>query len=317
LTIVSLAAGVLLLVAFVLVERRVTEPLLPLHIVVDRARGGAYLAIALSGSGVFAVFLFLTYYMQQNLGYSPITTGLAFLPMSAMIVTTSTVVQTRVLKRTGAKPLVLTGMVLGIAAMIFFTGLVPADNYATHVLPGLLIIGLGMGMIFAPCLSTATLGVKPEQAGIAAATLNTSQQVGGSVGTALLSTIFASATANYISSHARGHGLQDLASVHGYTTAFWWAAGIFTVGLIATLVVLPAGKTVPSAVEEQSHIVPPQKIPPRMATDAFPSAHGCRLHDSDHAPAPGTEAGGDEQRARKARVDMQRSAAPTSTNGSK
>jgi predicted MFS family arabinose efflux permease len=227
----------------VLIEQRVKEPLLPLHIVLDRARGGAYLSIALAGSGVFGVFLFLTYYMQQNLGFSPITTGLAFLPMTGMIVVTSTFVQTRVLNRTGAKPLVATGMALGVVAMLLFTGLVPAGDYATHVLPGLLIIGVGMGMIFAPCFSTATLGVKSEEAGIAAAMVNTSQQVGGSVGTALLSTLFASAAASYASSHAPGPSLQDAASIHGYTTAFWWAAGIFAVGLLVSLVVLPSGKT--------------------------------------------------------------------------
>ena len=211
---------------------------------------------------MFAVFLFLTYYMQQNLGFSPIATGLAFLPMSGTIVLTSATVQTRVLHRTGAKPLVATGMALGVAGMVLFTGLVPAGNYATHVLPGLLVAGLGMGMIFAPCLSTATLGVKPEQAGIASATLNTAQQVGGSVGTALLSTLFASAAASYASTHTPGRNIQQLASIHGYTTAFWWAAGIFAVGLLVALVVLPAGKTLRGTVGE-IHRHPPAERQPR------------------------------------------------------
>ena len=100
----SLAASVVLLSAFVAVERRVQHPLLPLHIVSDRARGGAYATIAIAGSAVFAVFLFLTYYLQQNLGYSPLKTGLAFLPMTVMIVLTATTVQTRILHRTGARP---------------------------------------------------------------------------------------------------------------------------------------------------------------------------------------------------------------------
>ena len=111
----------MLLAGFIALERRVEHPLLPLHIVWDRARGGAYATIALAGSAVFAVFLFLTYYLQQNLGYSPLKTGLAFLPMTVMIVLTATTVQTRVLHRTGAKPLVMTGMTLGIVAMILFT----------------------------------------------------------------------------------------------------------------------------------------------------------------------------------------------------
>ena len=120
----------MLLVGFVVLERRVEHPLLPLHIVRDRARGGAYATIALAGSAVFAVFLFLTYYLQQNLGYSPLKTGVAFLPMTAMIVLTATTVQTRLLARTGAKPIVVTGMALGIVAMLLFTRLTPHGAYA-------------------------------------------------------------------------------------------------------------------------------------------------------------------------------------------
>ena len=136
-----------------LLERRTEHPLLPLHIVWDRARGGAYAAIALAALGVFGVFLFLTFYMQKNLGFSPLRTGLAFLPMTAMIVVTSTTVQTRVLHRTGAKPLVAAGATLGIIAMLDFTRLTPAGGYAAHVLPGLILIGIGMGCIFAPAFS--------------------------------------------------------------------------------------------------------------------------------------------------------------------
>jgi predicted MFS family arabinose efflux permease len=223
----------------VVIERRTTAPLLPLHIVWDRARGGAYASIALAGSGVFGVFLFLTYYLQQNLGLSPLTTGLAFLPMTAMIVLSSTTAQTRLLPRTGAKPLILGGMTLGVVAMILFTRLTPGGDYASQVLPGLILIGLGMGCVFAPAFGTATLRVERQEAGIASAMVNTSQQVGGSVGTALLSTLFASAAASYAASHAHVSGLASAAAVHGYTTAFWWAAGIFAVGLLVALLVLP------------------------------------------------------------------------------
>jgi EmrB/QacA subfamily drug resistance transporter len=238
-TIVALAASVVLLSAFAALERRVAHPLLPLHIVWDRARGGAYATIALAGSAVFAVFLFLTYYLQQNLGYSPIVTGLAFLPMTAMIVVTATTVQTRVLHRTGARPLVMGGMTLGFIAMLLFTQLSPSGAYVTHVLPGLLLTGVGMGCVFAPAFSTATLGVKRSDSGIAAAMVNTSQQVGGSVGTALLSTIFASAAAGFASTHARSVDLASAASIHGYTVAFGWAAGLFAAGLLVAVLVLP------------------------------------------------------------------------------
>jgi EmrB/QacA subfamily drug resistance transporter len=247
-TIVALALSVILLASFVVIESRVADPLLPLHIVWDRARGGAYASIALAGAGVFGVFLFLTFYMQQQLGLSPLTTGLAFLPMTAMIVVTSTTVQTRVLPRTGAKPIISVGMTLGILGMLLFTSLPPVGEYASHVLPGLLVLGVGMGCIFAPAFGTATLGVDRNEAGVASAMVNTSQQVGGSVGTALLSTIFATAAASWATSHPRVPDLREVATVHGYTVAFYWAAGLFGVGLIVALLLLPPGRrqTVPA-----------------------------------------------------------------------
>jgi MFS family permease len=186
------------------------------------------------------VFLFLTYYMQENLGFSPVKTGLSFLPMTAVLVVTSTTVQTKVLYRTGAKPLVAVGMTLGLIAMLLLTSLSPGAGYTGHVLPPLLIIGLGMGCIFAPAFSTATLGIDGSEAGVASAMVNTSQQVGGSVGTALLSTIFASAAAAYTTSHIGAPGLNDAAAIHGYTVAFAWAAGIFALGLILALLILPS-----------------------------------------------------------------------------
>jgi EmrB/QacA subfamily drug resistance transporter len=240
LTIVALGASVVLLVAFVFVELGRSNPLLPLHIVLNRARGGAYLSIALAGAGVFAVFLFLTYFMQQNLGFSPVKTGLSFLPLTAVLVVTSTTVQTKVLYRTGAKPLVASGMTLGLIAMLLLTRLAPDASYASHVLPSLLILGLGMGCIFAPAFSTATLGVDGSEAGVASAMVNTSQQVGGSVGTALLSTLFASAASAYATSHHGAPGLSGAAAIHGYTVAFSWAAGIFGLGLLLALLILPA-----------------------------------------------------------------------------
>ena len=137
----------------------------------------------------------------MNLGFSPLKTGLAFLPLTVVLVITSTTVQTRVIQRTGVKPLVLLGMALGVVGMVLFAQLTPTSSYGTGVLPGLLVIGVGMGCIFAPTFSAATLGVAPNEAGIASAMVNTSQQVGGSIGTSLLSTIYASAVASYLTSH--------------------------------------------------------------------------------------------------------------------
>jgi EmrB/QacA subfamily drug resistance transporter len=238
-TIVALVASPVLLTAFVLIERRAEHPLLPLHIIWDRARGGAYTTIALAGAGIFAVFLFLTYFLQEQRGLSPLTTGVAFLPLTGVLVVTSTTVQTRVIQHTGVRPLVLGGLTLGAVGMFLFTRLTPGSTYAGDVLPGLVVLGVAMGCIFAPAFSTATLGVEGSEAGIASAMVNTSQQVGGSVGTSLLSTIFASAAASFASGHVPSAGLADAAAVHGYTTAFWWAVGIFILGLLLAIVILP------------------------------------------------------------------------------
>jgi MFS family permease len=148
-------------------------------------------------------------------------------------------VQTRILHRTGAKPLVVAGMGLGVVAMLMFSRLTAHAGYASNVLPGLVLTGLAMGLIFAPAFSTATLGVSGSEAGIASAMVNTSQQVGGSIGTALLSTIFASAAASFATAHAHAANTAGQATIHGYTTAFDWAAGLFAVGLLLALLILP------------------------------------------------------------------------------
>src|SRR6201994_4623184 len=224
-TVVALVASPVLLTAFVLIERRAEHPLLPLHIIWDQTRGGSYTTLALAGAGIFAVSLFLTYFLQQQLALSPLTTGVAFLPLTGVLVVTSTTVQTRVIQHTGVKPLVLAGTTLGAIAMFLFTRLTPTSTYATHVLPGLLVLGVGMGCIFAPAFSTATLGVEGREAGVASAVVNTSQQVGGSGVTALRGTIFASSLASYTVSHLHTTGLTNAAAVHGDTTAFSWAVG--------------------------------------------------------------------------------------------
>jgi EmrB/QacA subfamily drug resistance transporter len=239
-TIVSLAASVVLLTSFVLIEQWIPHPLLPLRIVRSRARAGAYASIMLAGAGIFGVFLFLTYFMQDNLHLSPLTTGAAFMPMTALIILTSTTAQTKLVPVIGAKPLLIAGMTLGLISMLLLTRLTPSSSYATHILPSLLILGVGMGAIFAPAYGTATVNVDPRDAGVASAMVNTSQQVGGSIGTSLLSTLFASSAASYLVSHHHGRGVAAAAAVHGYTTAFWWGAGIFALGLVIALTVLPA-----------------------------------------------------------------------------
>jgi EmrB/QacA subfamily drug resistance transporter len=240
-TIVALAGGVCLLALFVWIEARAAHPLLPLRVVLDRERGGSYLAIGISGAGMFGVFLFLTYYLQQTLGFTPIETGLSFLPMSAAIITTATTATTKLVPRVGPRPLIAVGMALAAVAMVLLAQLEVDSTYAAHVLPALLIMGVGLGLIFAPAMSTATLGVEPTDAGVASAMVNTCQQVGGSVGTAVLSTIFASAVSSYVAGHVRSPSLPAQAAMHGYTTAFWCSAAVFAVGSVICGLVLRSG----------------------------------------------------------------------------
>ncbi|MCL2534236.1 MAG: MFS transporter [Nocardiaceae bacterium] len=248
-TIAWLVAGVALLATFVVIETRVAHPLLPLRIVLDRVRGGAYLAMFIAGTGMFAVFLFLTYYMQTVLQYSPIVTGVAYLPMVLAMVTSATTSTSVLLPRFGPRPLMTTGLAVVAIAMVVLAQLTVDSTYAPHILPGLVLLGAGMGMVFAPGMQGAVTGVRPEDAGVASATVNTMQQVGGSIGTALLSTIAATATTNYLSDVATGPQGQALAAVHGYTTTFLWSAAIFAAGAVISAFLLPGGK-LPAAEEE-------------------------------------------------------------------
>jgi hypothetical protein len=190
---------------------------------------------------MFGVFLFLTYYLQQTLGFSPVETGLAFLPMIGVLMLTATTTSAAVLPRVGPKPLVTAGMLLAAVGMLLLTGVGVDSTYAADVLPGLLVIGLGLGLAMATAMGTATLGVRHDDAGVASATVNTMQQIGGSVGVALLSTLAASATSSFATSHAAATDATARAAVHGYTTAFWWAAAIFAAGAIICGLLLRPG----------------------------------------------------------------------------
>jgi MFS family permease len=226
-------------VAFVTAERRVNNPLLPLHIVTDRTRGGAYIAVGIAGIAIFGVFLFLAYYLQGVKHFSPVASGLAFLPMMACIFLSSTTSNIVLLGRVGPRALITGGMCLGGLGMFYLAQITPGSSYVSGVLPGLMIMGLGFGAIMAPSMNTATSGVAPQDAGVASALVNTMQQVGGSIGTAVLSTVAASAAASYATGHAPVAGLAAAASTHGYTMAFTVAALFFAVGAIVSVTLLP------------------------------------------------------------------------------
>ncbi len=240
LTIGSLILGVLLLTAFVFAERRSSHPLLPLRVILDRTRGGSYVAVGISGIAIFGVFLFLTYYLQEVKGYSPVTSGLSFLPMIGCILLSSNVSSIVTLPRFGPRVLITTGMLCGVAAMIYLTQLTVSSSYLVGILPALLIMGLGFGMIFAPAINTATAGVSRQDSGVASALVNTMQQVGGSIGTSALSTIALTATTSYLVAHHTAPLAPAIAATHGYTVAFAVSAGIFGLGVILAIVLLPS-----------------------------------------------------------------------------
>ena len=231
LTVALLAVGAVAIVGFVALERRVASPLLPLHVVADRDRGGAFLAIGIIGVAAFATFLFLTYYLQRTLAFSPIETGLALLPMVAVVLLSSAITATRMLPRHGPKPLVASGLAVAAAGIAYLTRIEVDSSYANAVLPGIMLAGAGFGMVMAPAFATATGGVAPGDAGVASAMANASQQIGGSLGVASLSTLFAAAVSDFIPAAGTPAALaQAEAAVQGSTVVFWWAAGILAVG---------------------------------------------------------------------------------------
>jgi EmrB/QacA subfamily drug resistance transporter len=241
LTIGSLALGVVLLVAFVLAEQRSRHPLLPLRVIVDRTRGGSYLAVFISGIAIFGTFLFLTYYLQVVKGESPFTTGLLFLPLIGCILVSSNLSSIVLLPRLGPRVLIAAGMLFGTAGMVYLaTQVSVTSSYAASVLPALLIMGLGFGMIFAPAINTATAGVAREDSGVASALVNTMQQVGGSIGTSALSTIALTATASYLLAHHVGRLAPAVAATHGYTRAFAVSAALLGLGFILAVLLLPS-----------------------------------------------------------------------------
>lgn len=246
-TLAFLFGGAALLAVFVWLETRVANPLLPLRVVLDRTRGGSFITVFVMGIGMFAIFLFLTYYMQLSLGYSPITTGVAFLPMVAAMIVSSTTTPSLLLPKLGPKIVVSAGFLIAAAGMAWLTRIGLDTGYTTHILPGLILMGLGLGGAMATAFQGATAGVHHEDAGVASATINTSQQVGGSIGTALLSTIAASAASDYMVGRTPDQLTVAQAAIESYTTSFWWATASFVIGAVVTGVLLP--NTAPAPAE--------------------------------------------------------------------
>ncbi|HUD17521.1 MAG TPA: MFS transporter [Acidimicrobiales bacterium] len=241
LTVALLAGSVLMLGIFTAIELRSKHPLLPMRVVLDRNRGGSYLASLLVGSAMLGTFLFLTYYFQGTLHYSALKTGFAFLPFSGGIILGAGLAS-RLLPRTGPRALMMTGLALAAGGLVWFTRLGVDTSYLGLVLPAEVMVSLGMGMTFVPMSSTALVGVEPKHAGVASALVNTTQQVGGSLGTALLNTLAATAATTYLATHAKSAVVARAAAVHGYTTAFTVSAVLLAAAAVVAGVLVRASR---------------------------------------------------------------------------
>ncbi|MCX6429060.1 MAG: MFS transporter [Actinobacteria bacterium] len=237
-----LAAAVLLLIAFVRIEQRVANPLMPLRVVTERNRGGSYLGSLIVGAGLFSMFLFLGLYLQVILGYSPLKSGFAFLPFTAGIIVFAGIASV-LLPRVGPKPLMIPGLIAAGVGLLLLTRITPETSYITHVLPALLIMSSGMALVFIPLTTTSLHAVSNHDTGVASAMINTSQQIGGSLGTALLNTVAATATTTYIASHgSMGDRVQPFGMTHGFTVAFTFSALLLFAGAVVLALFINIGK---------------------------------------------------------------------------
>ncbi len=227
-----LILAVVLLGAFVWVQTRVASPLLPMRILANRNRAGSFLAIIFAVLGMYGTFLSLTYLLQTVDGFSPLKTGVAFLPLMVVNGLAATQLASRLMPHMRTRLLVVPGLLIAAVGVALLSGLTTHSSYVANILPTELLLGLGLGLALVPCVSTATNKAEPRDVGITSATTNTSQQIGASVGTALLNTVAATASAAYLTSHAHTSNVVAQATVHGFAVASVWAAGSLTLGAI-------------------------------------------------------------------------------------
>ncbi|MGW9429409.1 MFS transporter [Streptomyces decoyicus] len=246
-TVILLAAAVLLLTAFVLVERRTAHPLLPLRVVMERNRAGVFLANLLIGAGMFGMNLFMTYFLQVNLHYTPLQAGIAFLPFSAGIIATTTLGPPLV-TRFGPKPLMVAGTALATAGLLWLTRLDTASSYTGEVLPTQILVSAGVGLFFLAGPNVALSGVDPRDAGVASAALTTSQQIGAALGPALLNTLYLAAVTGYLTPRTpagdeASRALQLQGFLHGYRIAFIVAGALLAAAVLALTLLVRTPKT--------------------------------------------------------------------------
>lgn len=282
-----LAAGGVLLVAFFLWQARAKHPVLPLRVLADRDRAAALSTILISSAGMFGVFLFLTYYLQSTLGYSPVKNGVAFLPMVGALMVLAQLSTNWLVPKIGPKIVVPVGMLVAAGGMVWLTRLGLDSSYASHVLPPLLLLGAGLGMSMPAAMSYATLGVQANDQGVASAALNTTQQVGGSISTALLNTLAATAATHYAEDHLSDPLVKANAALHSYEVAYWWSAGFFAVGVIITALLFRAKRRQTAPAEQAEAPAPAPAITAPAVDTAAPVIRG-QVRNGTGAPVPRT-----------------------------
>jgi EmrB/QacA subfamily drug resistance transporter len=238
-TLTLFAIAAVMLGAFVYVESKSKNPMLPLRVLANRNRGGSFLVSILLGAGMMGMFLFMTFYFQATLHWSPLKSGLAYLPFSGALIVTAGIGST-LLPKLGPLKMMAAGGVLATISLAWLTQLKADSPYVGMILPIFIIMAVGMGLIFVPLGNTALTGVSTHDAGVASATLNATQQIGGSLGVALLNTVFITATTNFLQANpptgagpaAMGQA-QLNASIHGYDQGFTVSAILFAAATLA------------------------------------------------------------------------------------
>jgi MFS family permease len=249
-TLLFFGAAAVLLTAFVLIEMRVAHPLLPLRVVLERNRGGSFLASLLVGVAMLGTFLSLTYYFQGTLHYSALKTGFAFVPFSAGIIT-GAALSSRLLPRFGPRAVMMGGLTLGAVGLGLFTMLDVHSAYVGVVLPAEIIVSVGMGLAFVAMSSTSLVGVSPEDAGVASALVNATQQTGSTMGAALINTIATTATASYLAEHGHTVAAVTAGAIHGYTSAFTFSAIVLGAAVVASFALIRPPRALPVAEAEE------------------------------------------------------------------
>ncbi|MDT9694662.1 MFS transporter [Streptomyces sp. P17] len=245
--------GAVLLSVFLAVEARSSHPLLPLRVIADRTRGSAYLAMAVGMIAMLGALFFLTFYLQLVKGYSPVETGLAFLPMPVGVGMFAGGLSPKILPKVPPRAMVVPGMIIAASALFWLAALEADSSYWAMVMPALFVLGAGMGLLIAPSVNYATYRVADEDAGVASGTVNTAQQIGGSIGVALLSTLAADAAGESLAeqgAQAKDPAVVQAAMVEGFTTAFTWAGAIMACGAVILAALMNAPKPAPG---EASH----------------------------------------------------------------